>query len=87
MGRREFVALLGGAATAWPVAAHAQQGVKVYRIGFLSAGVAPKYWSNFVSGLRELGWIEGKNIVFELRHAENRLDSVWCRSCAMMGML
>src|SRR5262245_60755489 len=72
--RREFIALVGGAAVGWPIAAQAQQGVKVYRIGFLSAGVTPKYWSNFVGGLRELGWIEGKNIVFDLRQAENRLD-------------
>jgi len=71
--RRQFITLIGGAAATWPIAAPAQQGVK-YRIGFLSAGVIPKYWSNFVDGLRELGWIEGKNIVFDLRQAENRLD-------------
>jgi putative ABC transport system substrate-binding protein len=76
MGRREFVVLVGGAA-AWPLAAGAQQAPKVYVIGFLSAGAqvrSPKLWSIFVNGLRDLGWIEGKNVVFERRYADNRLD-------------
>ena len=75
--RREFITLLGGAAAAWPLVARAQQAAKVYRIGFLSAGSQvrpPKLWSIFVDGLRELGWIEGNNIVFDRRYADNRLD-------------
>src|SRR5262245_43911818 len=75
--RREFITLLGGAAVAWPITARAQQAGKVYLIGFLSAGAqvrSPNHWSIFVNGLRELGWIEGKNIVFERRYADNRLD-------------
>jgi putative ABC transport system substrate-binding protein len=71
MKRREFINLLGGAA-AWPLTARAQ--AKVYRIGFLSAGAQvrpPKLWSIFVNGLRELGWIEGKNIVFDRRYADS----------------
>jgi putative tryptophan/tyrosine transport system substrate-binding protein len=74
--RREFITLLGGAAT-WPLAARAQQAAKVYVIGVLSAGAqvrSPNPWSIFVNGLRDLGWIEGKNIVFERRYADNRLD-------------
>ena len=74
IGRRELIAALGSAA-AWPLAARAQ--VKVYRIGFLSAGAEvrpPKLWSIFMNGLRELGWVEGKNIVFDRRYADNRLD-------------
>ncbi len=75
IGRREFITLLGGAA-AWPIAAGAQPG-RSYRIGFLSAGSEvrpPRLWSIFVDGLRELGWIEGGNIIFDRRYAENRLD-------------
>jgi len=75
--RREFITLLGSAAVAWPRSARAQQAGKVYRIGFLSAGAEvrpPNFWSVFVSGLQEAGWIEGKNIVFDRRYAENRLD-------------
>src|SRR5712691_4197702 len=75
--RREFITLIGGTAAAWPLAAQAQQAAKVHRIGFLSAGaqVQPsKPWSIFVNELRELGWIEGKNIEFHRRFADNRLD-------------
>src|SRR5215813_6193895 len=77
LGRRELLVALGGAAMAWPLAARAQQGGKVYRIGFAAndptipitaAGAA------FVEGLRENGFVEGKNIVIERRFAEGRSD-------------
>jgi putative ABC transport system substrate-binding protein len=74
MRRREFIAAFGGAA-AWPLVAGAQQ--KLFRIGFLDPGVDPrdfKWWSVFVEALRDLGWIEGKNFVFEYRFANNRPD-------------
>ena len=76
MKRREFITLLGGAAVVWPLAAGAQQAGKVYRMAFFSAGelIQPKTRSIFVNGLRELGWIEGKNILFEGRFAKNRLE-------------
>jgi putative ABC transport system substrate-binding protein len=76
IGRRDFITLLGGAAAAWPLAARAQQSAKVYRIGFLSAGaqVRSQLWPIFVNGLREFGWIEGRNIVFDRRYADNSLD-------------
>jgi ABC transporter substrate binding protein len=75
MRRREFIRLLGGAAAAWPLAARAQQAGKVYRIGVFTAGapLMSKTWSIFIDGLKELGWTEGKNIVFEPRYAENDL--------------
>jgi putative ABC transport system substrate-binding protein len=74
--RREFITLLGGTAAAWPLAARAQQAGKVYRIGFFNAGepIQSKSRLIVVNGLRELGWIEGKNILFEGRFAENRLE-------------
>jgi putative ABC transport system substrate-binding protein len=72
MKRREFITLLGGA-TALPLAARAQQPARVARIGFL--GLAPA--STFATrvdalrtGLRDLGYIEGKNIVIEFRWAQ-----------------
>ena len=76
MKRREFITLLGGAAAAWPLAARAQQAGKVYRVAFFSAGepIQPKNRSIFVNGLHELGWIEGRNILFEGRYAGNQLD-------------
>jgi putative ABC transport system substrate-binding protein len=74
--RRAFITLLGGAA-AWPLAAHAQQAGKRYMVGILSAGgssVQAALNAAFSDGLREWGWVEGKNVVFENRNAENQLE-------------
>ena len=75
MRRREFITLLGGAAAAWPVVARAQQ-PKVARIGALYIGLADaKLFKNELrEGLRELGYVEEKNIAFEFRSAEGKLD-------------
>ena len=73
MRRREFIAALGGAA-AWPTVAGGQQAVKVYRVGFFSAGSAAPADFVLSGALRELGWIEGKNIIIERLYAENRMD-------------
>ena len=77
MRRRDFVALLGGAAAAWPVAARAQQPAKVPTIGFLGAAL-PSSWGKwvaaFVQRLRELGWSEGRTIAIEYRWAEGRSE-------------
>jgi hypothetical protein len=67
MTRREFITLLGGAAAAWPVAAYAQQGERVRRIGMLiplraDDKLAQDRIAVFVQGLKELGWIEGRNV-------------------------
>jgi putative ABC transport system substrate-binding protein len=74
MRRREFIALCG-AATAWPLAAHAQLADKLPTIGFLSTTTpaAMEPWvSAFVKRLRELGWIEGRTVAIEYRWAEGR---------------
>ena len=63
--------LLGGAAVAWPFAARAQQAVKLYRIGILSPELPPpEFLEAFRQGLRELGYVEGQTIAFEVRSAE-----------------
>src|SRR5215831_723270 len=75
IGRRKFLAtLLGGAAVAWPLAARAQQAGKIHKVGYLSPSLPSVYFPLLFDNLRELGWIEGKNVTFEYRFAENRLE-------------
>src|SRR5262245_2230036 len=76
MGRREFVALLGGAAAVWPLAAHAQRS-KPALMGLLGSGTAAaqsEWTAAFVQRLRELGWSEGRNLTIEYRWAEGRSE-------------
>jgi putative ABC transport system substrate-binding protein len=72
--RREFITLLGGAAATWPLAARAQQPERMRRIGVLMGLVAsdPEAQSRvaaFEHGLRELGWVKGRNLWIEYRWA------------------
>jgi ABC-type uncharacterized transport system substrate-binding protein len=80
IGRRMFVSLLGGAA-AWPLAARAQQGERMRRVGvlmYLAADDpdAPARVAAFARGLKELGWIEGRNIRIEYRWGGGDPDRV-----------
>jgi len=77
--RRKFLAALGGAAAAWPLAARAQQTGKVLRIGFLFTGSLESPEGRLSidalrQGLHQHGYIEGQNIVVEYRAAEGRFD-------------
>jgi putative tryptophan/tyrosine transport system substrate-binding protein len=75
IGRRKFLTALGGAAAAWPLAARAQQAGKVPTMGLLGANnaAAQSPWTAaFLQRLRELGWIEGRNLAVEYRWAEGR---------------
>jgi putative ABC transport system substrate-binding protein len=78
MRRREFLSVLGGAAAAWPLTARAQlavpgqQAERVRRVGVLMAHAAMdkefhEYLNAFRNGLRELGWVEGRNVQFDIR--------------------
>ena len=69
MRRREFLTLLGGAAAAWPIAARAQQGERMRRIGVLSAATEDDQagLANLRAGLAQLGWVEGRNLQIDLR--------------------
>jgi putative tryptophan/tyrosine transport system substrate-binding protein len=69
MRRREFIAILGSTAVGWPVAAHAQQPRKMWRIGFIAHEYRGVYDALF-EGLHELGYVEGQNIIIERRYAE-----------------
>ena len=78
MRRRDFITLLGGAAAAWPLAAHAQQGERVPRIGVLIAPASNalgQAWANaFRQELARLGWTEGRNVAIDLRWGEGRSE-------------
>src|SRR5215467_8750272 len=77
MRRREFIALLGSGVAAWPLAARAQTSGKTYRIGFLGVFSYAEYKRQvdaLLTGLRQLGYDEGKNIVIHYRWAEGRYD-------------
>src|SRR3954447_21363228 len=74
MKRREFIGLLAGAATAWPLGARAQQDNYVRRVGFVMAGAEPDTVAQsrvapFREGLQQLGWTEGRNIRIDYRWA------------------
>jgi putative ABC transport system substrate-binding protein len=74
MQRRSFIAMLGSA-VAWPLVARAQQSARLPIIGYLGANSAQaqRDWTDaFVGQLRELGWIEGKNLAIEYRWADGR---------------
>src|SRR5262249_4436792 len=71
MRRRDFISLVGGSAVAWPIAARAQQ----QTVGFLGAStpaILGLWVAAFVQRLRELGWIDGRNVAIEYRWAEGR---------------
>jgi putative ABC transport system substrate-binding protein len=72
MRRRDFITLLGGTAT-WPLVARAQQSGKIWRVGFI-AHRHEKFYDALFEGLRELGYVEGQNIVYERRYAEGHAE-------------
>jgi ABC-type uncharacterized transport system substrate-binding protein len=70
--RRAFITLLGGAA-AWPLAARAQHSRKMWRIGYITHAHTPIY-DAFFESLRELGYVEGQNIIIERRYAQGEAE-------------
>src|SRR5215510_13745764 len=78
MKRREFITLLGGAA-AWPLAARAQQGERMRRIGVLSSLAADDpetqaLHAAFLQGLQEWGWTTGRNVQIDYRWGAGDAD-------------
>src|SRR5437870_11543133 len=81
MRRRAFITLLGGAAAAWPLAAHAQQAGKIPRIGIIDD--SPR-WNAFRHGLRDLGYLEGQNIAFDYAYADGVLERLADAAAALV---
>src|SRR6266571_4417622 len=73
MRRREFIMLLGGLAATSPLVARAQQ-EKIWRIGWLTPGTTTTLFDIFRQQLKELGYVEGKNLVIEKREAEGQFQ-------------
>jgi ABC-type uncharacterized transport system substrate-binding protein len=78
MRRREFIGLLGSAVAAWPLAAHAQQGEAIRRIGILMSLAADDpegkaRFTAFQQRLQQLGWVEGRNVRIETRWAGGKI--------------
>src|SRR5262245_7804543 len=78
IGRRRFLASLGGAAAAWPLATRAQQPGKTPRVGYIRAGTPlnDPFREEFVHGMRDLGYVEGRNIAYEFRHYGDDVESI-----------
>ena len=81
MRRREFIKVIAGLGMAWPLAAHAQQGERVRRIGVLIARAAADAETTedvgaFAQGLAELGWTIGRNVRIEYRYAANDPETI-----------
>ena len=74
MERRTFMALVSGGLLAVPLVGEAQQTAKIARIGFLALNLAPNphLREAFLQGLRDLGYVEGRNVVIEYRDAEGK---------------
>jgi putative ABC transport system substrate-binding protein len=78
LNRREFITVLGGASSVWPLAAGAQQSSSIL-IGFLNASSAAAFTEEmdaFRDGLRTLGYVEGRNVRLEYRFAGGDLDKL-----------
>ena len=88
MTRRDFVALLGGAA-AWPLAARAQQAGKVWRVGMLDttpATINGKNIDAFRAGMRTLGYVEGQNLRIDYRSFDGRIERLPQLAAELVGL-
>ena len=88
--RREFITLLGGAA-AWPLAANAQQGDRVRRIGVLMSGdendpLAKARVSAFTQALADLGWTDGRNVRMDLRSGGDDINRIRALAQELVGL-
>jgi putative ABC transport system substrate-binding protein len=74
MKRREFISLIGGAALVWPIAVRAQQAARMPRVVYLSPVDIPSQVISYRTQLRELGYVEGRNVRLEFLNAAGVVD-------------
>jgi len=75
MKRRQFMGFLGGAVAAWPTAVRALEPNRIYRVGYLSGSAAGgPFFGAFEDGMRDLGYIEGQNLIVEHRYADGKFE-------------
>ncbi|MFZ0238694.1 MAG: ABC transporter substrate-binding protein, partial [Xanthobacteraceae bacterium] len=91
MRRREFITLLGGAATTWPLAARAQQPERMRRIGSLTSldendAQAQAWYASFRKRLHELGWDIGRNLRIDYRWAAGNMDRISADAAELVAM-
>jgi putative ABC transport system substrate-binding protein len=88
MKRRDFITLLGGASVAWPLAARAQQPAgRIRRLGVLQPGAPPEPLVEALrQRLRELGYVEGRNVILEFRWAEGKLERLTQLAAELVGL-
>jgi putative tryptophan/tyrosine transport system substrate-binding protein len=89
--RRAFITLLGGAAAAWPLAAHAQQPERMRRIGVLMGGagsdpVEQARLAAFLDGLQQLGWTDGRNVRVDTRWPAGNADRYRTYAAELVGL-
>jgi len=91
MRRREFITFLGGVAAAWPLAARAQQGDRVRRIGVLQADdendpEGKRRYSAFTQALAGLGWADGRNVRMDLRWGGDDINRMRALAQELVGL-
>src|SRR6476661_3186836 len=91
MRRRDFIMLAGGAALAWPLAAHAQQAERVRRIGVVMAYAesdpnGQMQVAAFRQELQKLGWLEGNNLQIDFRYAADNPVRIRALAIELLGM-
>lgn len=86
MNRRQVLFLLSGATATWPLAARAQRPDRMARIGYLALRTPIPPDEAFVQGLRELGWVEGQNIVIERRFAAGDVGKLKAFAAELVGL-
>jgi hypothetical protein len=83
--RRDFITLLGGAAAAWPLVARAQRS-GLLRVGLLFSSTSLQFSDPFQQGLREAGFVDGQNVLFERRFARGDYERLPALAAELLAL-